>query len=299
MSARYDRPGIAGPVVLIGLGVVFLMNNLGLLAWSVWEVILRLWPLLFVAWGLDLMVGRRSAWGVAITLIIVLALFSGGVAMMGNARSADGSVVVIDLPLENTHRAQITLDPGLAYLRLKDADIPGKTLLSGRVQPLKGERVDHEVFRNDGWLEAVVRTRGGIMLPFLPDTTDRASWEFSLHPEIEYDLRIDVGGGKTDLLIGDLKVAALEVHNGVGETIIYLPVQGDYHAEIDGGIGHILIYLPDDVGFRLSMDVGIGSIDVPMDFRREGGDYISPGYDMAEQHIEVSVSLGIGSIEVR
>jgi hypothetical protein len=57
------RRSLVGPVILIGLGVVFLLNNLGVLAWSVWEVILRLWPILLVAAGLDLLLGRRSIWG--------------------------------------------------------------------------------------------------------------------------------------------------------------------------------------------------------------------------------------------
>jgi len=28
---------LVGPLILIGLGVIFLLNSLGMLAWSVWE----------------------------------------------------------------------------------------------------------------------------------------------------------------------------------------------------------------------------------------------------------------------
>ena len=54
------RGGLIGPVILIGLGSVFLLINLGVLSWSVWTVIFRLWPVLLVAAGLDLLLGRRS-----------------------------------------------------------------------------------------------------------------------------------------------------------------------------------------------------------------------------------------------
>ena len=79
MSERRRRGSLVGPLILIGLGVVFLLNNLGILSWSVWEVIFRLWPILLVAIGLDLLVGRRSTLGsllaLALTLIILLRLW--------------------------------------------------------------------------------------------------------------------------------------------------------------------------------------------------------------------------------
>lgn len=299
MSARYRRSGIAGPVLLIALGVVFLLNNLGLLTWSVWDVILRLWPLLIVAWGLDLMLGRRSAWGAALALILILVLLGGGVFMMGNVRLPTGSAVDIDLPILDVLDAQISLDPALAYLRVRAADGSSQDLLSGRVLPFNGERVDQDVQRYGRRLEADIRTAGVVVIPFIRMTFEQASWDFSLHPGIEYDLSVDVGGGKTDLLIQDISVNALGVHTGIGQTIVYLPGQGSYAADIDGGLGQIVVYLPDDVGIRLSVDIGIGSINVPKDFRREGGAYVSPDYDNAEEHIEVDVKLGIGSIEVR
>jgi hypothetical protein len=79
MSSRYYRPGLVGPVLLIGLGILFLLENLGLLAWNIWEVAFRLWPLLFIAWGLELMLGRRSAWGAAVAFILILLILVGGV----------------------------------------------------------------------------------------------------------------------------------------------------------------------------------------------------------------------------
>ncbi|MBM3738642.1 MAG: hypothetical protein FJW39_22930 [Acidobacteria bacterium] len=52
----------AGPVVLIGLGVVFLLNNLGLLRIS---QVMKFWPVLLIALGLmmlkDRMGGRDDA----------------------------------------------------------------------------------------------------------------------------------------------------------------------------------------------------------------------------------------------
>ena len=69
MEGKTRRGGLVGPIILITLGVVFLMNNLGVLDWSVWVVIFRLWPVLLVAAGLDLLLGRRSVWGSLLALV--------------------------------------------------------------------------------------------------------------------------------------------------------------------------------------------------------------------------------------
>ena len=80
---RGRRGGLFGPVILIGLGVVFLLNNLGILDWSVWEVIVRLWPVLLIAAGLDVLIGRRSALGSLLSLVLTLAVLGGALWLLG------------------------------------------------------------------------------------------------------------------------------------------------------------------------------------------------------------------------
>ena len=89
------RSSLVVPVILIGLGIVFLLNNLGILTWSVWDVIFRLWPVLLVAGGLDVLIGRRSAWGALLSLVLTLALVAGALwlyeagIVTGRASSAE------------------------------------------------------------------------------------------------------------------------------------------------------------------------------------------------------------------
>jgi hypothetical protein len=299
MSSRDNRPGLVGPILIIGLGVLFLLENLGMLAWNVWEVALRLWPLLLVAWGLELMLGRRSALGAAIAVVLTLAILVGGVYMLGDASLQAVSAIEVDIPLGGVEVAKITLDPAFAYLHLHAADDARQVLLEGRVAPIRGEKIDQEVERSGGNLEATIRTTGVVVFPFLRISGDKASWDLSIHPEVDYDLRVNVGAGKTDLFLDDLVVNTLDVDTGIGQTIVHLPELGDYNAAIRGGLGQIVVFLPDDLGVKLYVDIGIGAIDVPNGFRRNGEVYLSPNFNEAEETIEVDVNLGIGSIELR
>ena len=88
MSTNRRYPSLVGPIIVIGFGVLLLMSNLGMIQWSVWDAIAKLWPLLLVAAGLDLLIGRRSPLGnllVAFLMIAMLVAASGGSIRRGPA----------------------------------------------------------------------------------------------------------------------------------------------------------------------------------------------------------------------
>jgi len=44
-----------GPLVIVGVGVVLLLNTTGVLAWDVWGQIGRLWPVAVILLGASLL----------------------------------------------------------------------------------------------------------------------------------------------------------------------------------------------------------------------------------------------------
>src|SRR4030066_97949 len=54
---RYSGAFFFGSI-LITLGLVFLLDNLGVISWDVWDTVLRLWPVLLIAGGLDNLINR-------------------------------------------------------------------------------------------------------------------------------------------------------------------------------------------------------------------------------------------------
>jgi len=59
MIIEPKRTSLFWPVVLIGAGVILLLRNLGVLQNFDLQTLLRLWPLILVVIGLDLIFGRR------------------------------------------------------------------------------------------------------------------------------------------------------------------------------------------------------------------------------------------------
>lgn len=60
-----------GALVLIFLGVVFLLNNFGLIPWSSWNFLWKLWPLILIFMGLEVVFGSSHLGN---TLLFVLVL---------------------------------------------------------------------------------------------------------------------------------------------------------------------------------------------------------------------------------
>jgi hypothetical protein len=58
LEERRHRRGFVGPLILIALGLVFLLDNLGLLGRDVWHLLGQFWPLVLIAVGLEQLIGH-------------------------------------------------------------------------------------------------------------------------------------------------------------------------------------------------------------------------------------------------
>jgi hypothetical protein len=82
---RRRRSSIVLPSVLILLGILLLLQNLGFVDWNVWMAIARFWPLILIALGLELILGRGSVSTSVILIIILIIIAGSGLAL----RSSD------------------------------------------------------------------------------------------------------------------------------------------------------------------------------------------------------------------
>jgi hypothetical protein len=51
------------PLLLIAFGILLLLDSLNLLGRSVWDILWNLWPLIFIALGLDALIRKREIFG--------------------------------------------------------------------------------------------------------------------------------------------------------------------------------------------------------------------------------------------
>ena len=323
--------GIVGPTMLIGIGAIFLGSNLGYLGWDAWMTIWRLWPVVIIAIGLEIFLGRKnlllSMFGVALSLtLLVGGLWAAGGAegMLGIVSPAAlaGEAITgedVSQPLDGAEDAEIRIDSSVGQLNIEALN-GSDNLIEGTIYSVERETILESYEMNGDTIEYYLHSDWNRSTAFnFNEPNQRLSWNLELTDEIPLDLNISLGVGESDLDLSELQVTAVRlnigvgqtdislpsgeyeanVDGGVGQTTIELPDEGQIMLDVDGGVGEIVIYLPEDMAAKINVDRGISGLSVPSGLDKDGDTYTSPNFDEADNFVEINVDQGIGNIAIR
>jgi hypothetical protein len=284
--------GLAGPVFLIGLGAVFLLNNFGHLPWNAWELILRLWPVMIIAIGLDIILGRRSAWGSLLALILMLAIVAGALLLIDVGNPGEGKAFQWN-PDANITRINATLDPAVGSLRVNTL-VGGDSLAEGVLHTQRGEDADTQMLANGTF---TLKSKG--VMFFSPvGKASRWKWDVNFTPSVPINLKVNMGVGEIELNLTRLRVNPLDVNLGVGKITVVLPPKA-MNGKIECAIGETVIIVPRGAEVQIKVDSGIAAVNIPSGFTHSGDVYTSRGYnDSGATRIELEVNQAIGSLKV-
>jgi len=296
------RGGFVWPLILISAGVIFLLNNMGLLSWGVWDALWRMWPVLLIAIGLDILFGRRSAIGSLIALVLILAVIGGAVwfaviqvpLLTGQTLTTDQVVQ----ELAGATSADVRINFGAGTLRvgaLKDSG----NLIEGAVTTSPGETVTRD-WRMDGGLARFELRQRGVPNIAFGRHVGEARWNLNLSSSVPMALRVSTGVGEASLDLSSLQVTDLDVSSGVGQTQVQLPGRGQLRAKVSGGIGQVVVTIPAGMAARIHGSAGLGGLTASSRFTSQGGgQYVSSNYATAQDRVDLNVSGGIGQVVIR
>lgn len=272
---RRPRPSLFGPIVLIAIGMLFLLSNMGVisdLGWN-WIALLRLWPLWLVFLGLNIIVRQApGALGtllsaivglLAVAVVAYVLFFSETSVLLDRlnvSTTAELQTETVELSAAGVDSAGVDIDfgaPGASIGALDDSS----NLIEGTIS-YAGELVfDTDVSDGRAEVRLVTRSNGNDGWSFLNPNNwflfdDEHSWQISLNPGIPTDLTLDVGSGEVVLDLTGLDVSELRMDGGSGRLEVSLP-GGNYDVTYDAGSGSTRMVLPD--GGRLTVDIEAGS----------------------------------------
>jgi hypothetical protein len=310
---RKRAPSFFWPLVLISAGVLLLLSNLGYVPWQSWNALWRLWPVLLIALGIDVLIGRRSMLGAIISGLLILALIAGAVALVVFApdipalssltQASEWQTEHVEHPLAGAERASIYIDwtsaPG--YLSaLGDSS----NLIEGNVT-YRGQLifdVDAHGDQTDVLLDSQYSGHWFGPPDFLQGLDAR--WDVMLSPDVPIELKLDSGSGSCDFDLSDLQISYLFLDSGSGSIDLALPSGSTFDARIDSGSGSLDITLPRGVGARVALDSGSGSFHPDERFRlvegqrNDDGAWETEDYDTADHVIDLEIDQGSGSIRI-
>ena len=263
---RGRRLPLAGPLILIALGLLFLLNNFGLLTID----FLKLWPLILILIGLELILAR-------------------GRPHAGRQR--------FDRDLGDLKGAHIEIEVGIGDLKVGHLTDPTK-LVEGRFET--GISPSFAVSDGEGRLRLA---RWGGEFVFLPPLWrilgDR---RVKLTPQIPLTMSVDAWIGDVDLDLSSLKLTNLHVDSKIGESSVEFPqAAGLTTASLRSYVGDMTLDIPSGVAARIEVDLGfLASLRIDRGrFKRVGGFYVSDDFESAENRLDLRVTSFIGDVKIR
>lgn len=256
-------------IILIGVGVLLLLGNLGIAVVSGGAI-----------WGLVLLaLGAWLVWGAL-------------AAPRGRLEAQAASI-----PMADATDAVIRISHGAGRLTLAGGAPSGQLVAGsfGGGLDTKTDRVGHtlsvkmQVPSHDWFLHMPWSWVGGF------------DWDVRLNGEIPLKLKVEAGASQTELDLTDLLVAELRLETGASATKVLLPAHaGLTTARIEAGVASVELRVPGGVAARIRAKGGLAAINIDETrFPRHGGDYQSPNFATAPHKIEIKVETGLGSVSVR
>ncbi len=278
-------------IFLILTGLLLLFSELGIIHFY-WRDLLKLWPLIFIFWGLDLLIGEKR-WGswVAVLIILLLVLFVVFFSSYGrpffrgrghdfyykewrypfreniktlNLDIATGVRSVILEGVANKENLIYITSNSEFYIDKTEEEKNGELNLSLKIE---NEELDFSFFNRDKMEQTNVVIDSNVFL----------------------NLNFEAGVGNSVLNLRNFKLKNLSVKGGVGNLKIYLPKTSCY-GEVEGGVGNIEVYIPENIILDLSTETGLGRISIDKT--------IEQGKSGEKEVIRLRVKSGVGNIKI-
>ena len=290
-------------LIFIGTGIILLGNTLGYIDWFVWGDLLRLWPALLIAIGIELIFRRSRAPALAyLSPLIILLCFA--YALAGDVVFADDgsdrfkkeivfSISESELGDVNSLEYNINLSIGNFEFDAADSGVFHAKLQYYGSEP-KFE------FENDGGV-------GEIELSYrdmrkFKSLGRRGSYSY-IYLDDRRPTKLDIDADVVDLMIDlrDVEVTDLNVDSGVSDIMVRFGTKADHvNANFDIGVSDLSVYIPEGTAVHMRKDTGLSSVS----YKKLGlvkvskGIYESPDYDLAPKKISLDIDAGVSDIDL-
>ncbi len=246
---------IRNGVILISLGIVFLLNNLGYVPWSVWFNILSLWPIILIAIGTEIIFKRtRLSFFTILSPLLFMA------AILGPAYFQKAELHEIYHAAE-TYKWSEDLDTSIvkvtAIIQLRAGNLEvspdPEGLVSAELDYRKRKPIttyEYSGFDSSATVEIRDRERGW------KGWSWRAwgawDWDIKLTDQVPINLRIYAKASDGELDLAALKIKNLHLDVKAGSFNIKLgDLVDQVKAKIDSDAARFQLLIPEDIGLRI------------------------------------------------
>lgn len=329
-----------GPVLIIAVGVYFLLKNLGMLP-DVnlnWGLALRMWPLLLIFLGINLIVSYAprpfGSFLSAVVGVVTVGIF-GYVLLFGTdnpvfsrlglATTQEVQHKLVEFDAEDVNTAVIDIRFGIADTTLYALEDSPNLLEADLTYYDQEPTVETKVDDGQAFVDIAMDEDGQDL--WNPSNwagfSDENQWQIGLNPRATTALNLDMGTGDAQLHLEDLTLSQFQINMGVGDADVWMP-GGQYEAnyrmgtgelalylaedstqtiEIDGGVGDIVVYVPEGLALRVDLEQGIGDYSFDLagleQIRGDENDGVWETADFANANHRITLIIQTGVGDIR
>jgi len=261
---RNNYHSLFWPVILIGVGLLWLLSNFGMLPNISWAYLLRFWPLILIVIGLDMLIGRRSAVigaliGLGAVALVVLALIFG--PRISPVPSVEGKTEQFQTALEQTTSADVRLDFSVQPVEVRALPAGSDQLLDASIGHFG--TMEYQV-SGEASKTITLRQQDNITFDELSwiGLDDTLRWDIALSPAVPIDLTIDSSTGSQNLDLSGLNLTSFTMDASTGSCRLSLPAStAGYEGSIEASTGSLNVTLPANTNLTLHLDGSTGSLN--------------------------------------
>ena len=293
---------------LIIIGSLLVARNLGVIDFD-WFNILRLWPLLFILWGLSVLPIRDTI--KAGILVIILGGATWFVLEYPSSGKYHDFEFIIDkdfdsgnssltesqqnftIPYSDTiENAKLVMDAAAGTFTLKDTC---SDLLSFSQQSSRGSHYQYFVRRSGRNVTVNISEDKEHIF----HNNNHKKVIISLNPAPVWDINLNAGASSVNYDLRQFKVQKISLDGGAGSFKITL---GDKYpsvkVDIDAGASSLTLRVPENTGCDLNITAVLSGKHLPGFQKVSSGHYQTENYDEAQNKIHLNVDAAVSSFRI-
>lgn len=291
--------------VLILLGLIVFLNNIGVLPWDLWIRLILLWPVLLIAFGLRIAFPKGPLAllsGLVLVLAVVFAIaYPEYFDIVQTERVSGTSSQVLE---RGVGEASFSVRVGASNIEVDCSDAysseaAGKLYLAeysvfADRQPV----LNYSVSNNKAYVR-FEPTKKSVNLrfgwPFSRNVGIGENMKIWLNPKVVWELDLDMGASKLNADLSGLSVSRLDINSGASDIDIELGNRFKHSVvSVTAGASSVRISIPRDAGVKVILDSSLTSTNLKeLDFVERDGVYLSPGYSYAVNTVDIEFSSGV------
>lgn len=290
--------------ILVTLGVLLILKNLGLL-WFSWHSIWHLWPVLLILWGISLLPVRDLYKVIISVLIIILSLIFFSRINKENDDDFhwdsdwDDEITAgvdnqkLSEAYDTTIRtALLQFDAAAGVFKLSDTT---SMLIDLKKSGIIGN-YSMEIGKEGDSATINVKMQGQKNI----HTNKGNHVEMKINPLPFWNFDLNVGAAEVNLDLSKFKVRSLDIDGGACSVELKLGVlQNETNLNIETGASSITLLIPKDAGCEVNTNTFLTSKELEGFTNTEGNNYQTTNFKIAKQKIHLDLNAAISSLKIQ